>query len=70
MSRIIAAFKDVEAPLLEMPHAVQTEFGCVPEEAQRAAADALNLSRAEVHGGVSFYHELRPEPTGRHRLRV
>lgn len=48
-------------------HAVQAEFGCVHAEAERVIAAELNLSRAEVHGVVSFYHhfyseaDLRPE---------
>lgn len=69
-TRIIAAFKNVEAPLLEILHALQREFGCVPEETQRLVADALNLSRAEVHGVVSFYHDFRAEPAGRHVLKL
>lgn len=69
-ARIIVAFEGVEAPLIEMLHAVQRDFGCVPEEAQRALAEALNLSRAEVHGVVSFYHDFRAEPAGRHSLKI
>lgn len=69
-TRILAAFTDVEAPLLEILHAVQRELGYVPEEAQRLIASHLNLSRAEVHGVVSFYHDFRSAPAGRHRLRV
>lgn len=68
--RILAAFEHVEAPLLEILHAVQRELGCVPEGAQRLIAEALNLSRAEVHGVVSFYHDFRAEPDGRHTLRI
>ena len=51
-------------PLLEILHAVQNELGCVPPEAVPLIADALNLSRAEVHGVVSFYHHFR-ERAGR-----
>ena len=68
--RILAAFEGVEAPLLEILHAVQRELGHVPDEAKRLIADELNLSRAEVHGVVSFYHDFRADPPGRHRLRV
>ena len=49
-------------PLLEILHAVQDELGCVPPEAVPLIADALNLSRAEVHGVVSFYHHFRERP--------
>ena len=52
-ARILAAFDGVEAPLLEILHAVEKEFGFVPEISQRRIAEALNLSRAEVHGGLN-----------------
>lgn len=68
--RILSAFADIETPLLEILHAVQAEFGYVPEEAQRRIADHLNLSRAEVHGVVSFYHDFRAEPAGRRTVKV
>lgn len=69
-ARILSAFSGVEAPLLEILHAVQGELGCVPETAQRLIAETLNLSRAEVHGVTSFYHDFRSEPRGRHTLRI
>ncbi len=68
--RILAAFDSTEAPLLEILHAVQREFGCVPDAAKRKISEHLNLSRAEVHGVVSFYHDFRAEPAGRHVLKV
>lgn len=69
-ARILSAFIGIEAPLLEILHAVQNEFGFVPQQAQHQIAEALNLSRAEVHGVVSFYHDFRAEPAGRHILRM
>jgi formate dehydrogenase subunit gamma len=51
-------------------HALQHAFGCVPAEAVPMVAAALNLSRAEVHGVVTFYHEFRRSPPGRHVLRL
>jgi formate dehydrogenase subunit gamma len=62
---IVAAHKHREGPLLPILHALNAEFGCVPEEATRFLADALNLSRAEVHGIISFYHDFRRAPVGR-----
>ena len=61
---IIAAHTRRDGPLLPILHDVQAAFGHVSEEAVRAIAQALNLSRAEVHGVVSFYHDFRaaPEP--------
>jgi formate dehydrogenase subunit gamma len=56
--------------LIEILHKVQEAVGCVPEAALPAVADALNLSRAEVHGVVTFYHDFRREPAGRHVLKM
>ena len=57
-------------PLLEILHAVQDELGCVPAEAVAPIADALNLSRAEVHGVVSFYHHFRAAAPGRYVVQL
>jgi len=56
--------KHEAGPLLEILHAVQNELGCVPAAAVTLIADSLNLSRAEVHGVVSFYHHFREQPAG------
>jgi formate dehydrogenase subunit gamma len=56
--------------LIEILHGVQAALGCVPEAAVPALADALNLSRAEVHGVVTFYHDFRREPAGRHVIKI
>lgn len=68
--RVLTRFDGVEAPLLEILHAVQRELGFIPSAAQRQIAEHLNLSRAEVHGVVSFYHDFRTEPAGRHTLQL
>ncbi len=60
----------LEGPLLPILHAVQQAFGHVPEAAIPLIATRLNLSRAEVHGVVSFYHDFRAAPAGRHVLRI
>lgn len=70
VAQVLASFMDVEAPLLEILHAVQHEFGYIPDTAKPQIAEALNLSRAEVHGVVSFYHDFRSEPAGRHVLKI
>ncbi len=54
--------------LLPILHAVQDEFGYLPEETVATVADVLNLSRAEVHGVVSFYHLFRRTAPGEHTL--
>ncbi|PZN59357.1 MAG: formate dehydrogenase subunit gamma [Proteobacteria bacterium] len=67
---IIQQMQGLEGPLLPILHGVQEEFGYVPKEALPVIADALNLSRAEVHGVVSFYHDFRKNPAGRHVLKL
>ncbi|MBA4164514.1 MAG: NADH-quinone oxidoreductase subunit E [Erythrobacter sp.] len=59
-----------EGPLLPILHAVQAEFACVDEAAEKAIAKALNLTRAEVHGVVSFYHDFRAEPDPRPTVQI
>src|SRR5262245_1121830 len=59
-----------EGALLPILHDVQAAFGHVPAEAVPFIAQALNLSRAEVHGVVSFYHDFRHAPAGRHVLKL
>ncbi len=56
--------------LIEILHDVQSELGFVPDSAVPALAQALNLSRAEVHGVVTFYHDFRSKPAGRHVLKL
>jgi formate dehydrogenase subunit gamma len=67
---IIAAHRETEGATLPILHALQEEFGCVPEEAVPLVAVALNLSRAEVHGIITFYHDFRRTPPGRHVLKL
>jgi formate dehydrogenase subunit gamma len=69
-SRIIGTLAQLEGALLPNLHALQERFGCVPEEAVPVVAAALNLSRAEVHGVVSFYHDFRQRPPGTRVLRL
>lgn len=56
--------------LLPILHALQEEFGYVDRAAIPVIADALNISQAEVHGVISFYHDFRHEPPGKHILRL
>lgn len=60
LEAILAAYAKAEGALLPILHDVQAAFGCVDAEAEAAIAHALNLSRAEVHGVVSFYHDFTP----------
>jgi formate dehydrogenase subunit gamma len=56
--------------LIEILHRVQAAVGYVPEAVVQTLAGALNLSRAEVHGVVTFYHDFKREPPGRHLLKM
>ncbi len=67
---ILSRHEGRRGALLPILHDVQAAFGHVPAEAVPFIASALNLSRAEVHGVVSFYHDFRPEPAGRHVLKL
>jgi len=67
---IIAAHRHLQGPLLPILRALQDAFGYVDERAEPIIADLLNLTRAEVHGVVSFYHDFRRKPAGRHRIQL
>jgi formate dehydrogenase subunit gamma len=72
-ARILAAVerhRHRDGPLIEVLHEVQADFGCIPSGAVPVIARALNLSRAEVHGVVSFYHHFRTRTPGRHVLQI
>lgn len=66
--RIVAQHRERPGPLLEVLHAVQAAFGYVPAGAVGVVAAELNLSRAEVHGVVTFYHYFRRSPPGAHTV--
>jgi len=68
--RIARELKDKPGALLPILHGIQEELGFVPPEAVPVIADVLNLTRAEVHGVVTFYHEFRSEAPGRHIVRI
>lgn len=67
---IIAAHASMEGAALPILHALQEEFGYVPKQSEAMIANALNVSRAEVHGVISFYHNFRRAAPGRHVLKV
>jgi len=69
-TEIIAEHAKQEGATLVILHALQEAFGYVPEAAIPMVAQALNLSRAEVHGVVTFYHDFRHKPAGRHVLKL
>ncbi len=64
--RIVADLRGRPGPLLEVLHAIQAALGYVPEGAVPLVAQGLNISRADVHGVVTFYHYFRRTPPGKH----
>ena len=69
-AEIIAEHSHMEGATLVMLHALQEAFGYVPQAAIPMVASALNMSRAEVHGVVTFYHDFRHKPAGKHVLKL
>lgn len=70
IAEILDAHQGLEGPLLPILHAIQAAFGHVPDSAIPQIAKALMLSKAEVHGVISFYHDFRSAPAGRHVLKL
>lgn len=66
----LAAHQGRPGPLLQVLHDIQNRLGYVPPAAVPVIAEALNLSRAEVHGVVTFYHHFRQAPPGRHVIQL
>ena len=69
-AEIIAEHSKMEGATLPILHALQEAFGYVPEEAIPMIATALNLSRAEVYGVFTFYHDFRAKKAGHHVLKL
>jgi formate dehydrogenase subunit gamma len=67
---IVATHRGQRGALLPILHSIQEALGCVPPEVIPVLADELNLSRADVHGVVSFYHDFRATPAGRTTVRI
>lgn len=67
---IVSEHAHLEGPLMPILHAIQETFGHVPEETVPVLARELNLSRAEVHGVVTFYHDFRRELPGKHVVKL
>jgi formate dehydrogenase subunit gamma len=70
LTEIVAEHLHREGPLLPILHDVQHELGCIDEEAEAFIAEALNLSRADVHGVVSFYHDFKSRPDPRPEVQI
>jgi formate dehydrogenase subunit gamma len=70
VAAIVAEHAGREGPLLPILHDVQHELGCVDADSEAQIAQALNLSRADVHGVVSFYHDFRGSPDPRPEVQI
>ena len=69
-SSIIASFDARPELLMQILHVFMDRFGWITQDAVRQLANELNLSRAEVHGVVSFYHDFRSSPPGKHIVKI
>jgi formate dehydrogenase subunit gamma len=69
-AEIVAAYVSQPGALLPILHALQHAFGHIPDEATPIVASALNISRADVHGVLTFYHDFRRELPGQHVLKL
>ncbi|HSH98169.1 MAG: formate dehydrogenase subunit gamma [Methylophilaceae bacterium] len=70
ITRHIEKHRQVPGALLPLLHAIQDDLGFIPEDSYSLISKALNLSVAEVHGVVSFYHHFRTQAPGKHILQV
>lgn len=66
----LAALKDKPGALLPILHSIQDKLGYIPSEAVALIADALNQTRAEIHGVISFYHQFRTTAPGAHQIEI
>ncbi|WP_454917492.1 formate dehydrogenase subunit gamma [Xanthobacter sediminis] len=69
-AQVIAEHRHLEGATMPILHALQETFGFVPDPAVPLIAESLNLSRAEVYGVLTFYHDFRREPPGRHVVKL
>ena len=70
IEQYVSAYKDTPGALLPLMHAIQDDLGYVPEDSYLMISKAYNLSIAEIHGFVTFYHHFRTHPTGKNVLQV
>lgn len=70
ISECIREYRELPGGLLPLLHAIQDRLGYIPPGALPSIAEAMHCSRAELHGVISFYHDFRTAPGGRHRVQV
>jgi formate dehydrogenase subunit gamma len=69
-AEVLAAHAHLEGALLPILHAIQDSFGFIPQDCVQTIAEGLNIGRAEVHGVITFYHDFREAPAGRHVVKI
>lgn len=67
---IVDEYRAVQGALLPILHAIQDKIGYIPPDTISLIAQGLNLSRAEVHGVITYYHHFRQQPAGRHVVQL
>ena len=67
---LVDQYRGLEGPLLPLLHAIQSAFGHIPATAHAPIAETLNITRAELHGVISFYHDFRDKPAGAHVIKL
>lgn len=67
---VLATLRDKRGALLPILHGIQNELGYIPDETVPVIANTLNLTRAEVHGVISFYHDFRTKKAGKKTVRI
>ena len=67
---LAANFKDELGGVMPLLHQVQKQFGYIPESCAETVAPLFRLSTAEVEGVISFYHQFKREPQGKHRIQI
>ena len=68
--RIVDKHSTLEGPLLPMLHSIQDRYGCIPSEAHAPICDTLNITRAELYGVISFYHDFRDTPASKLAVQI
>jgi formate dehydrogenase subunit gamma len=70
IAEIVEGQMGLEGPMLPILHALQAEYGFVPEDAVPVIAERLNIGRAEVHGVITFYHDFRAQRAGKRVVKL
>ena len=70
LAQLLSQYENTPGGLLPLLHAIQEDLGYIPPESIPSMAEVMNLSVAEVHGVISFYHDFKTSPGGRHTLQI